>query len=121
MKKNREYDQNIINALKALPVPLKTFDGHNVFFDINKRDETIFEHIANKYHYLHVIDIKVIPAILLNKDSLKKDRSVKRFRTYIGKRGKKKEKAKYLKVVTLLGKNKKESIYSVYLVKRIDI
>ena len=48
MKKNREYDQNIINALKALPSPLKTFDGHNVFFDIDKRDETIFEHIANK-------------------------------------------------------------------------
>ena len=29
MKKNKEYDQNIINALKALPAPLKTFDRHD--------------------------------------------------------------------------------------------
>lgn len=120
MKKNREYDQNIINALKALPSPLKTFDGHNVFFDINKRDETIFEHISNKKHHFHVVDINAIPSVLKNKECLKTDRSGKRFRTYIGERGKTKEKPKYLKIVTLLGKNNKESVYSVYLVKSVD-
>lgn len=120
MKKNREYDQNIINALKALPTPLKTFDGHNVLFDIDKRDETIFEHISNKKHHLHVVDIKAIPVILQNMKCLNPDRSGRRFRTYIGKRGKTKERPKYLKIVTLLGKNNKESVYSVYLVKSVD-
>ena len=120
MRKNREYDQNIISALKSLPTPLKTFDRHDVLFDIDKREETIYEHISNKIHHLHVADVNVIPIILANKASLKKDRSGKRFRTYIGERGKKKEKPKYLKIVTLLGKNKKESIYSIYLVKVID-
>ena len=120
MKPNREYDQNIINALKALPKPLKTFDGHDVVFDINKRDETIFEHIANKKHHFHVVDINVIPCILRDEMSLKTDRNGKRFRTYIGLRGKSKEKSKYLKIVTLVGKKKKESIYSVYLVKSVD-
>ena len=36
------------------------------------------------------------------------------------KRGKTSEKPKYLKIVTLIGKKNKESIYSIYLVKRID-
>ena len=120
MKKNREYDQNIINALKDLPSPLKTFDGHDVLFDIDKRDETILEHVANKKHRFHVVDINAIPGILNNKECLKPDRSGKRFRTYIGKRGKAKEKPKYLKIVTLLGRNNKESVYSVYLVKSVD-
>lgn len=120
VKKIKEFDQNIITALKTLPSPLKTFDKHNVFFDIDKRNETIFEHISNKKHYLHVADIKKIPLILMNKESLKEDRSGKRFRCYIGKRGKISEKPKYLKIVTLIGKKNKESIYSIYLVKRID-
>ena len=119
-KKNREYDQNIIEALKDLPVPLKTFDRHDVYFDVNKRDESIFEHIANKKHRLHVVDIKIIPRILADRLCLKTDKNGKRFRTYIGRRGKTKEKPKYLKIVTLLGKNKKESVYSVYLVKSVD-
>ena len=118
--KNTEYDENIINALKGLPHPLLTFDDHLVLFDVNKRKETIYEHIANKRHHLHVIDIKMIPSILKEKRSLKKDRSGKRFRTYIGVRGKTREKPKYLKIVTILGKNKEESFYSVYLVKNID-
>ena len=120
MKHNIEYDQNIINALKALPVPLKTFDNHNVYFDKDKRNETIFEHVGNKKHRLHIADIKVIPSIFAKKESLKKDRSGKNFRTYIGKRGKTKEKSKFLKIITRVYTNKKESILSIYPVKNID-
>ncbi|MCI6215536.1 MAG: hypothetical protein MR659_00395 [Mollicutes bacterium] len=45
-------------------------------------------------------DIKAIPAILLDKNSLKLDRSGKKFSTYIGRRGKQKERIKYMKIVT---------------------
>lgn len=63
-KKKKEYDQNVIAALKALPVPLKTSSGGEVRY---KRDETIFEHIANKEHHIHVKDVAVIPTILRDK------------------------------------------------------
>ena len=65
VNKKKEFDLNIIEALKSLPHPLKTFDGHEVLFDENKRHETIFEHIANKNHHLHVADIHQISSILL--------------------------------------------------------
>ena len=70
-KKNKEYDQNVIAAVKALPIPLKTSNGHEVRFDVDKRNETIFEHIANKEHHIHVKDVAVIPQILQDKASLK--------------------------------------------------
>ena len=56
-KKKKEYDQNSIDALKKLQVPLKTANGNEVYFDVDKRNETIFEHIANKSHHLTVKDI----------------------------------------------------------------
>ena len=117
--KNIEYDQHIITALKLLPVPLKTFDGHDVLFDKDKRNETIFEHIANKKHHLHVKDINVIPTILNNEHCVKNDRGGHKYRTYIGARGKTKERAKYLKIVTHLHKNKHESIVTICVVKKL--
>ena len=36
-------------------------------------------------------DVAVIPTILRDKESLKNDRNGRKFKTYIGKRGKKKE------------------------------
>ena len=95
-KKNKEYDQNVIAALKALPVPLKTYNGGEVCFDA------------------------VIPTILRDKESLKNDRNGRKFKTYIGKRGKKKERLKYLKIVTEVKKNKKESVVTIYPVKNND-
>ena len=119
-KKNKEYDQNVIAALKALPIPLKTSNGHEVRFDVDKRNETIFEHIANKEHHIHVKDVAVIPQILQDKASLKNDKNGHKFRTYIGKRGKQKERLKYLKIVTEVKKNKKESVVTIYPVKNKD-
>ena len=113
-----KYDQHIIEELKKLPKPLKTFDDHIVNFDANKRTETIYEHIANKKHHLHTIDIKQIQAILLNKESLKNDRNGKKNRSYVGKRNKQKEKNKYLKIVTTVNKNKTESVVTICTVKR---
>ena len=116
-KKKKEYDQNIIDALKKLQVPLKTAKGSEVYFDMNKRYETIFEHIANKNHHLTVKDIDAIPNILLDKYTLKDDRSGKKFRTYIGRRGKQKERIKYLKIVTEIKNENRESVVTVYLTK----
>ena len=115
---NSKYDEHIIEELKKLPKSLKTFDDHIVNFDANKRKETIYEHIANKRHRLHTIDIKQIPTILLNKESLKNDRNGKKNRSYVGKRSKQKEKKKYLKIVTTVNKNKTESVVTICTVKR---
>ena len=111
---NLYYDIHIVEALQKLPVPLITFDGHQVLFDEDKRKETIFEHIANKKHHLHVVDIKRIPQILKDKESLKADRNGEDFRVYIGKRGKQTEKPFYLRIVTRLKDNNKESILTIY-------
>ena len=119
MIKNKEYDQNIINALKSLPIPLKTFDNHIIKFDLDKRYETIFEHIANKKHRLHISDIQAIPLILNNKSSLKSDKNSKKYRNYIGKRVKKNERFKYIKIVTIKNKDQTESIITIMLVKKI--
>ena len=114
---NGKYDQHIIEELKKLQKPLKTFDNHNVFFDKNKRKETIFQHIANKKHRLHIVDIRQIQFILLNKDCLKNDRNGKKNRCYIGKRKKQNEKNKFLKIITIVNKNNTESISTICTVK----
>ena len=119
-KKNIEYDQNIINALKSLPIPLKTFDGHEVLFTTDKRNETIFEHIANKKHHLHVADISMIPSILNDKKCLKNDRNGHHYRSYIGRRKKKNERLKHLKIATQIIKGGKEIIITIYPVKNSD-
>ena len=117
-KKVKEYDQNIIQALKALPKPLKTFDGHDVLFNMDKRKETIFEHIANKNHHLHLVDIELIPIMLRNPSCLKTDRNGKKYRTYICKRKKNKERLKYLKISTLLSKDKIETVITIHAIKK---
>ena len=113
-----KYDEHIIKELKKLHTPLKTFDNHNVNFDIDKRKETIYQHIANKKHRLHIVDIQQIQSILLNKECLKNDRNGKKNRCYIGKRKKQKEKNKYLKIVTAIKKNNNESITTICTVKK---
>lgn len=116
-KIDREFDQNIVDALKKLPVPLKSARGSEIYFDNDKRYESIFEHIANKSHHLTIKDIKTIPVILLDKNALKLDRSGKKFSTYVGRRGKQKERIKYMKIVTQKGKGKRESVITIYLTK----
>ena len=117
--KQREYDKHIIEELEKLPIPLKTFDNHNVLFDQNKRHETIYEHIANKKHHLHTKDIQQIPKILEQRKNLKKDKKGNKFRTYISKREKQKERLKYIKITTRINKNNQESIITINLIKKI--
>ena len=73
VKNNKFYDENIVMALKSLPIPLKTFDNHDVTFEKDKRNESIFEHIANQKHKLKISDVKAIQVILKDKNSLTKD------------------------------------------------
>lgn len=115
---NLTYDVHIVEALKKLPVPLVSFDGHEVLFDEDKRNETIYEHIANKYHHLHVVDIKKIPEILRDKESLQNDGNGQNFRLYSGIRGKKSEKPQFLRIVTKLKRTNKESVVTIYPYKK---
>jgi len=112
-----KYDENIVKALEELSKPLKSFDGHNIYFEENKRYETIFEHISNQKHKFKVSDIKAIPKIVSNKNSLQKDNKKDTYRNYIGERPKKNAKLKYIKIVTLLINSKKEIITTIYLIK----
>lgn len=120
MNKKKEPDLNIVRALKELPSPLINFKGNKILFNKDKRNETIFDHIAVKSHHLHVADIKVIPAILKNSKSLVNKSDYRKGRVYIGRRGKKHEKVKYLKIVTELNKDFTESIITIYLTKNRD-
>ena len=116
---NLYYDIHIVEALKNLPVPLTTFDDHEVWFDEDKRKETIYEHIANKKHHLHVVDIKRVPQILKDKESLKTDKNGKNLRIYLGRRGKQTEKPYYLKIITHIKMNNKESVVTIYPDKKL--
>ena len=116
--KQKEYDDNIIAALKKLPNPLKTAKNKEIYFDVDKRHESILEHIADKNHHLHVKDINEIPKILMDKNSLQNDSKSHRFHNYIGRRGKKGEKAKYLKIITEIKNGNKESVVTIYTIRK---
>ena len=117
VKKSKYYDENIMSALKSLPVPLKTFDNHNVTFEEDKRNESIFEHIGKQRHRLKLSDIKAIPTILRDPKSLAKDSKKSVFRNYEGKRPKKNAKLKYIRIVTRIIGPIKEVITTIYLFK----
>ena len=117
---DKTYDENIIVALKRLPIPLKTAKGNNVYFIENKRDETIYEHIANKKHHFHLSDIDLIPLILLDPNSLNKDSRSNKFHNYIGKRRRTNEREKYIKIITKVQMNKKEIIVTIYPTKKVN-
>ncbi len=117
VNKKNEPDLNIIKALKELPVPLTNFKDRKILFNLNKRKESIYEHIAVKSHHLHVSDIKVIPSILKNPKSLVSDHDNRKGKIYIGRRGKKHENVKYLKIVTQCNPDSTESIITIYLTK----
>ena len=51
---------------------------------------------------------------------LKQDNKSHRFHNYIGRRGKKNEKAQYLKIITEIKKGNKESVVTIYVVKTIE-
>lgn len=68
-KKSLTYEEKMMKALTALPVPLQD-KRHNVFIylvdDMARSNETRFEHIINKRHELIPNDIKRIPRIIKN-------------------------------------------------------
>lgn len=119
MAKIQEVDLNIVKALSNLKTPMKTSKGVDVFFQTaSKRNESIFEHIANKKHHMHVVDIDMIPIALKDKTALDKDKKGTKFHNYYFKRKKLKEKKTYIKIITKVISNKREEIINVYLVKK---
>ena len=117
MKNKNDFDINIINELNKLKVPMKTFQGTNVYFENNKRGETIFQHFANKKHQFKVRDIKLLPVILLDSKSYKKDKKSTTYRVYFGRRTGTNKKP-YIKIVTKINRNKDEEIVTVYTVRK---
>jgi len=117
LKNNKKYDENIISSLKALPVPLKSFDNHSIYFEENKRNESIFQHIAKQKHKLKTTDIKSIPKIINDINSIKNDNKKSIFRNYLGERPKKNAKLKYIKIVTKKVKENVEIVITIYLLK----
>ena len=121
VKDKKYFDENIVVALKSLPLPLKTFDNHEVEFNKDKRYETLFQHISNQKHRFKVNDIKAIPKILKDKNSLQKDEKKKVFRNYVGDRPKKNAKLKYIKIITRIIKGNREEIETIYLIKNKSV
>jgi len=119
MKKQIEFDENIVEALKKLELPLKNHTGNNIIFGTRSRGESIFEHIANKLHQFKVRDIEQIPKILLDQDSVHLDKKSKKFKNYYGRRQGKNRKP-YIKIITKLEKNKPEKITTIYTVRKKD-
>ena len=121
VKNKKNYDENIISALKVLPVPMKTFDNHEVYFEENKRNESIFEHIGKQKHRLKISDIKAISTILKDRNCLTKDAKKSVFRNYEGRRPKKNAKLKYIRIITRKITSLKEVITTIYLLKNKNI
>jgi len=119
--KSKYYDENILAALKSLPVPLKSFDNHEIMFDSNKRYEPIFNHISKENHRFKIPDILEIRKIVKNKKSLQKDNKKSIFRNYIGNRPKKNARLKYIKIVTKKVSENKETVVTIYLIKNKNI
>ncbi len=119
MKKQIEFDQNIVDALQKLKLPMKNFTGNDVVFGTRSRGESIFEHIANTSHQFKVRDIEQIPKILLDEDAAHLDKKSKKFKNYYGRRQGKNRKP-YIKIITKLEKNKPEKITTIYTVRKKD-
>ncbi|MCQ2798052.1 MAG: hypothetical protein MJ241_06380 [Bacilli bacterium] len=118
MAKTREVDQNIIKALKAITLPILIKDNVRVIFAEEGRNQTRFEHIADKKHRLKISDIECIEKILkkpsLVIDSKKRDQS----KIFYGRR-KGNRKPPYLKIVIDFRNEKLGKIKTVYRVKKL--
>jgi len=120
VRKKKEFDQNINQALLNIKLPLKNANGKEIVFDERKRGESIYQHIANKEHQLKIRDIERLSSILLDRGSVHKDKKSNKFKTYYGKRPGKNIKKPYLKIITKTNKNKPEIIITIYTVRRKD-
>lgn len=109
----REFDQNIVNALSELDWPLFNNEGRKVFVRSVARNESGFEHIAGKNHYLKVRDILLIPKILKEPLYIGHEKKGKKTKFYCGLR-KGFEKSKYLRIIVRIQKDLTEQIVTIY-------
>lgn len=113
MKKKKDTDQNIIDALLSLDWPLLNYDNHRVRVRKVGRKEGGLEHIANKKHLLKIRDILLLPAIFSNPYKVVIQHSGIKGKIYFGKR-KGKEKSIFLKIVVRKLKDENEEIVTIY-------
>ena len=85
-KKQREYDENIVEALLNLKTPIIGKSGKLFFIRDEARYESGIYHIANKGHRLKVRDIESIASILKHPFFETTDPNNKNYRNYYGVR-----------------------------------
>ena len=87
MRKNQyfgEFDQNIIDALLKLKMPIIGKNGKTFLLRDNARFESGLEHIAKKTHRLKVRDIESVPSILKHPKFEMQDPNNRNYRNYYG-------------------------------------
>ena len=109
----REYDQNIVDALKKIKWPLFNNEGKKVTIRPFARNESGLEHIAGKNHYLKIRDILLVPKILKNPLHIGRDKKGKKTKYYSGLR-KGDEKSRYLRIIVRVQKDLSEQIVTIY-------
>ena len=122
-KKEKQYDQNLIDALLKLPNPLVDYK-HLLFIFIDagraRSNESRIEHIIKSSHDLKVRDIQSIPNGIINYLYFIKDPVYKNtFNYYIKRKG---EDKGFIKVSIRLDDNRKgrawiKTIYITYKIK----
>ena len=120
---NENYDQNIIDALLKLKIPIIGIYDRKFYLREKARNEKGIEHIAAKRHRLKVRDIESIPSILRKPKYISEDPAHPIYRNYYGIR-KGDEKIPIIKIVTspVKGKrNQEEIIITIYPVSAIKV
>ena len=87
---DKVYDENLIEALKKLPFPLRD-EKHNLNIvlleeDVRK-DQNRFEHVSKVHHKLKIRDIESIPKNIRKNPILKKDSRKNTFNYYLKRKG----------------------------------
>ena len=119
-RSEERYDENIVEALLKLKVPIIGHGGINFYIRDEARYENGIQHIAKKSHRLRVRDIESIPEILKHPAVLKQDPNNPNYKNYYGIR-KGKEPNLLLKIVTWPDERnpKKETVITIFPTKWI--
>ena len=122
-RSNKEYDENIVEALNKLKTPIIGKNGKAYYIRDEARFESGIYHIANKNHRLKVRDIESIPFILKHPTFESIDPKNKNYRNYYGIRKGTNKNNILIKIVTWPYENDSniELIITIYPTNSIKI
>ena len=117
--RNQPFDPNIIEALNKLPRKMTNYDGKMISIRPNSGRETGVEHVSQSGHGLQEKDIKQIPNILKNPDTVCSDPDWPNRKNYYGKKYKEHVFWGFIKIVSDIKSDGSEEIVTVFLTKKI--